>query len=134
MKAKLVILLSDSLEEMKELLEDAKCKHIPDITSKHVKLPKDWLEEGVEWLTDLKETTYREAEKIWVLHSKDAWENYRLMGIEDLAESILLVAAQSKLRRHWSNTNRPKLFKKTKLEKILGEINNDFDHGKKNNK
>ncbi len=83
-------------------------------------IPKEYktktLATAFDWLHDIYLShEYSKAYLIWGSVSLGAWENYKLLGIENLTEQRLLTIASKDLIKLWKN-KRPRLFINRQIE------------------
>ncbi len=77
----------------------------------------DTLMAAFDWLHDFRiSIEYCTLLKVLALLPESVWENYKLLGIEGLAEQDLLSKAKRELVKKW-RTKRPTVFSKKKKKK-----------------
>jgi hypothetical protein len=66
-------------------------------------LTDEILTERLDFLKEVRQTTFAEAFKIWRLVPATTWDMYDLLGQKKLAEQLLLKKALKKLKKSWSD-------------------------------
>ena len=108
-------------KQMEKLFNEA---GIPD---EYLYLPENvefidvkYLIEGYEWISEIHNTVWRNAHSIKKLLPDELWERYKSWeAFEDAREVILLNEALVNLKKQVVNSNRPVLFKKSRLKSII---------------
>jgi hypothetical protein len=61
------------------------------------------LTERLDFLKEVRKTTYEEIRKVWTLVPPETWEMYELLGHKRLAEQTLLRKKMKALKKSWSD-------------------------------
>lgn len=104
MKSKIVQIESLYLE-MKELVLRAGVpeSQLNQIVAADELLTDEILTERLAFLKEVYSTTFREAQRIWILVPPKTWDMYELFGQKKLREQVLLRKALKLLKKSWSD-------------------------------